>query len=206
MSRLALVVLVLAACGKGVTASPPRDAQVSAPVVFAPPTIYPAVDDAAVPAPDAHVETRAEKRARLAAEAKEAREQAAEERRAAREQAAADKVAAREQAAADRAAAKEDAARERAEAKEGAEWIERETMRLAIRQSAPAQFRQWAAQANVAVDFSTRGPYEMILVLHGETCNEDSLSVFAREASALLTTAGFLSVECAGGPSIKLAH
>lgn len=228
MTRLVLVVLVVAACSKdGTKARAPitQPEEAREPSAYVTPTVYadgtvahapgtpepprvaaqpdPVIPDAAPPPPP---ETKAEKRARLAAEAKEAREQAAEERRAAREQAAADKAAAREQAAADRAAAREAAARARAEEKEGAEWVEREMTKLAIRQSAPAQFRQWAAQANVPVDFSTRGPYEMILVVHGDACDEDSLGKFARDAKDLLATAGFMSIECAGGPSISLAH
>lgn len=162
---------------------------------FAPPTIYPAVDDAAVPlpdaapAPDARPETRAERRERIAAEKAEARALAEEERAAAREA----KRVEREEAA----AARQESRVSEAEKKR---WMARELAKLAERQQAPATFRYAAAELGVRIDFSTRGPYETTLTLHSAGCGSEMLGLFlSPETVRVLSAIDFMFVECVGG-------
>lgn len=195
MTRLALVVLVLAACSGNTAVVPMADAAATVHPEEGPggnvvqPHPAPVIPDAAPPPP----ETRAEKRARLAAEAKEAREQAAEERRVAREQAAADKAAAREQAAAERAAELEAA---------------REEGRHEGRVESITALRAHIADLGVeGLDFSTRGPNDTILSIHSKNgCGQEMLNAFLKmqDPAHPLSSAGFTSVECAGGPSLSL--
>jgi hypothetical protein len=128
-----------------------------------------------------HVETRAERRAREAAERATARVEAAE---------------ARARAAAERKVAR---ARELFEA--------REEGRAAGRRDGIGMLRAHVMELGVDLDFSTRGPNDTILSIHApKGCNMQLLEAFLKmqDPAHPLASAGFASIECAGGVSLSL--